>query len=48
MREQTIQLVKQAVAERRRAYVLVNNRSEGNAPRTAKALYAGIKGQTLQ
>jgi len=31
-------VVKQAVAENRRAYVLVNNRSEGNAPLTVQAL----------
>jgi hypothetical protein len=30
MRKDTVSLVKQAVAENRRAYVLVNNRSEGN------------------
>ena len=28
----------QAVSENRRAYVLVNNRSEGNAPLTVQAL----------
>jgi uncharacterized protein YecE (DUF72 family) len=38
MRRDTVSLVKQAVAENRRAYVLVNNRSEGNAPMTAQAL----------
>lgn len=39
MRAATTRLVTQAVNENRRAYVLVNNRSEGNAPGTAKALY---------
>ena len=34
MRRETVQLVRQAVSEGRRAYVLVNNRSEGNAPLT--------------
>ena len=38
MRDQTVKLVRQAVGERRRAYVLVNNRSEGNAPLTVQAL----------
>lgn len=39
MREATVALVKQAVGEDRRAYVLVNNRSEGHAPGTVKALH---------
>jgi len=30
-------MVRQAVSEGRRAYVLVNNRSEGNAPLTVQA-----------
>jgi uncharacterized protein YecE (DUF72 family) len=38
MREQTVRLVKAAIGERRRAYVLTNNRSEGNAPATIRAL----------
>jgi hypothetical protein len=38
MRRDTVQLVRQAVSENRRAYVLVNNRSEGNAPLTMQAL----------
>jgi uncharacterized protein YecE (DUF72 family) len=38
MRRDTVTLVTQAVAEHRRAYVLVNNRSEGNAPSTVQAL----------
>jgi hypothetical protein len=33
-----VQLVQQAVREGRRAYVLVNIRSEGNAPSTIQAL----------
>ena len=37
-RRETVQLVRQAVSEGRRAYVLVNNRSEGNAPLTVQAL----------
>jgi len=38
MRQQTVELVKKVVAENRRAYVFVNNRSEGNAPLTIQAL----------
>jgi len=38
MRQDTVDLVRKAVAENRRAYVLVNNRSEGNAPLTIQAL----------
>ena len=38
MRRETVSLVKQAVTERRAAYVLVNNRAEGNAPLTVQAL----------
>jgi hypothetical protein len=38
MRRETVQIVRQAVSEGRRAYVLVNNRAEGNAPLTAEAL----------
>jgi len=38
MRRETVRLVKQAVAENRQTYVLVNNRSEGHAPSTVQAL----------
>ena len=38
MRRDTVELVKKAVGEKRKAYVLVNNRSEGNAPLTIQAL----------
>jgi uncharacterized protein YecE (DUF72 family) len=38
MRVETVDLVKQAVSRRIRAYVLVNNRTEGNAPLTIQAL----------
>ena len=38
MRRETVQLARQAVTEGRHAYVLVNNRSEGNAPLTVQAL----------
>ena len=42
MRQDTVSLVKQAMAENRRAYVLVNNRSEGCAPVTIQALVEAI------
>ncbi|OQW33523.1 MAG: hypothetical protein A4E19_03800 [Nitrospira sp. SG-bin1] len=50
MRKETITLIKQAVGENRQAYVLVNNRSEGNAPLTVQALasyfrHEGCKGE---
>lgn len=38
MRRETAQLVRQAVSEGRQAYVLVNNRCEGNAPLTVQGL----------
>ena len=38
MRQEAVSVVKQAVARKRRAYVLVNNRLEGNAPLTIQAL----------
>ena len=38
MRRDTVELVRKAVAENRGAYVLVNNRSEGNAPLTVQGL----------
>jgi uncharacterized protein YecE (DUF72 family) len=43
MRADTISLVKQAVAQQRNAYVLVNNRSEGSAPLTVQALVDQLK-----
>jgi uncharacterized protein YecE (DUF72 family) len=39
-----VQLVGQAVSEGRRAYVLVNNRAEGDAPLTVRALFNEITG----
>jgi hypothetical protein len=42
MRRETLILVKNAVKDNRRAYVLVNNRLEGNAPLTVQALVDGI------
>lgn len=38
MRADTLALIDQAVAEQKPAYVLVNNRAEGNAPMTIQAL----------
>ncbi len=42
MRAQTVELVKKAVGQKARAYVLVNNRSEGNAPLTIQALVEAL------
>ena len=44
MRRDTVELVRKAVAENRRAYVLVNNRSEGNAPLTVEGLVGMLRG----
>lgn len=38
MRQDTVELVKKALEEKRHVYVIVNNRSEGNAPLTIQAL----------
>ena len=45
MRRDTVQIVRQAVSEDRRAYVLVNNRSEGNAPLTVQGLSEMLRKQ---
>ncbi|MBM2846186.1 MAG: uncharacterized protein HW407_1498 [Bacteroidetes bacterium] len=45
MRRETVQLVRQAVSEGRHAYVLVNNRCEGNAPLTVQALAEMLRGE---
>lgn len=42
MRKDTVRLLQQAVTENRKAYVLVNNRAEGNAPLTIHALTAAL------
>jgi uncharacterized protein YecE (DUF72 family) len=47
MREATARLVTQAIGEGRRAYVLVNNRTEGHAPDTTKALYRLLAGRQI-
>jgi len=44
MRRETLILIKSAVAHNRQAYVLVNNRLEGNAPLTVQALTDLLKG----
>ena len=38
MRRDTVDMVQKAIAQNLRSYVLVNNRSEGNAPMTVQAL----------
>jgi len=43
MRRDTVELVRKAVAENRRAYVLVNNRAEGNAPLTVESLVGMLR-----
>jgi uncharacterized protein YecE (DUF72 family) len=43
MRRDTVDLVKKAVGDKRKAYVLVNTRSEGNAPLTIQALYTPLQ-----
>ena len=47
MRKETVVLIKQAAAENRQAYVLVNNRSEGNAPTTIQALITSLRNSSL-
>ena len=44
MRAETVELVQKAVRQNVRAYVLVNNRSEGNAPLTVQALVHAMRG----
>ncbi|MEK6532590.1 MAG: hypothetical protein AABZ52_01760 [Nitrospirota bacterium] len=41
-RQETLSLVKQAAAEGRSSYVLVNNRSEGCSPLTVQALLEAL------
>jgi len=38
MQRDTVEFVRKALSENRRAYVLVNNRTEENAPLTVQAL----------
>ena len=44
MRQETVQLARQAVSEGRHTYVLVNNRAEGNAPLTVQGLSEMLRG----
>jgi hypothetical protein len=44
MRRDKVGLVKKAVIENRQAYVLVNNRAEGNAPLTVQGLSEMLRG----
>ena len=44
MRREAVQLVRQAVGPGRRAYVLGNNRAEGNPPLTVEGLVGMLRG----
>ena len=46
MRRDTVELVQHAIAKNLRSYVLVNNRSEGNAPLTVQALVEQIRNRS--
>lgn len=46
MREETVNLVEQAVKEGKTAHVLVNNRLEGNAPETIRELRRRLRLRT--
>jgi hypothetical protein len=43
MRREAVVLIKDATGHNRRAYVLVNNRLEGNAPLTVQALTDNLR-----
>ncbi len=45
MRAQTVSLVGEAITQKIRAYVLVNNRAEGNAPLTIQAIVDSLRGK---
>ncbi|NGZ07948.1 MAG: hypothetical protein CV088_00985 [Nitrospira sp. LK70] len=47
MRRDTVELVKKAVGEQRKTYVLLNKRSEGNAPSTIQALMTVLQEDEL-
>jgi uncharacterized protein YecE (DUF72 family) len=47
MRADTVDLAEQAMKEEKRAYVLVNNRSEGSAPRTIQAIREIMTGRRV-
>ena len=44
MRPETVELVRKALAVNRHAYVLVNNRANGNAPLTVQGLSEMLRG----
>ena len=44
MRQDTVELVRQAVGDGRRAYVLVNSRAEGNGPLAVQGLVKLLRG----
>ena len=44
MRRDTINLIRRATGEGLSAFVIVNNRSEGNAPLTIQGLITGLRG----
>jgi uncharacterized protein YecE (DUF72 family) len=44
MRQEAVVLIKHAIGQNRRVYVLVNNRLEGNAPLTVQALTDVLRG----
>ena len=46
MRRDTVDLVKKAMEDKRKAYVIVNNRTEGNAPLTIQALMKTLQGES--
>ena len=46
MRTQTVDLVTRATVQKLQAYILVNNRAEGNAPLTVQALVDRLRGMT--
>lgn len=48
MRAQTVDFVRQAFVQKIQAYVLVNNRAEGNAPLTIQALVDRLRGMTVE
>lgn len=43
MRRETVHLVRKDVSKGRHAYMLVNNRAEGNAPLTVQALVGMLR-----
>ena len=43
MRREAVRLIRQSIGHAKRAYVLVNNRAEGNAPTTIQALIDALK-----